>query len=81
MQPRTRTPDGFVRQGQSPATAALTAPSAPTCVRWLLGRDPLADIRNVRKLALVMQGAVAVDHAALPLKPVSYKPIPKVRTR
>ena len=43
----------------------------------LLGGDPLADIHNVRKLALVMQGGVVVDHARLPLKPIFYKPIPK----
>lgn len=43
----------------------------------LLGGDPLADIHNVRKLALVMKDGVVIDHAKLPLKPVFYKPIPK----
>ena len=43
----------------------------------LLGGDPLADIHNVRKLALVMKDGVVIAHAKLPLKPVFYKPIPK----
>ena len=32
----------------------------------LLGADPLADIRNIRKLELVMKEGVVVDHASLP---------------
>jgi imidazolonepropionase-like amidohydrolase len=32
----------------------------------LLGADPIADIRNIRKLELVMISGVVVDHAALP---------------
>jgi imidazolonepropionase-like amidohydrolase len=32
----------------------------------LLGADPSADIRNIRKLELVMKGGVVVDHASLP---------------
>lgn len=32
----------------------------------LLGADPTADIRNIRKLELVMKGGAVVDHAALP---------------
>ena len=32
----------------------------------LLGADPLVDIRNIRKLELVMSGGVVVDHAGLP---------------
>jgi imidazolonepropionase-like amidohydrolase len=32
----------------------------------LLGADPLADIRNIRKLELVMKDGVVVDHASLP---------------
>ena len=39
--------------------------------------DPLADIHNVRTLAMVMKDGVVIDHAKLPLKPVFYKPIPK----
>lgn len=43
----------------------------------LLGADPLADIRNIRKLAVVMKGGVVVDLPKLPLKPVFYRPVPK----
>ena len=32
----------------------------------LLGADPLVDIRNIRKLELVMSAGVVVDHASLP---------------
>ena len=32
----------------------------------LLGADPIADIRNIRKLEMVMKGGVVVDHASLP---------------
>jgi len=32
----------------------------------LLGADPLADIRNIRKLDMVMKGGVVIDHKALP---------------
>lgn len=32
----------------------------------LLGADPLADIRNIRKLELVMKEGVVIDHAVLP---------------
>lgn len=43
----------------------------------LLGGDPLADIHNVRKLALVMKDGAVIDVAKLPLKPVFYRPVPK----
>lgn len=32
----------------------------------LLGGDPIADIRNIRRLEMVMKGGVVVDHASLP---------------
>jgi imidazolonepropionase-like amidohydrolase len=32
----------------------------------LLGADPVADIRNIRKLELVMRSGVVIDHTALP---------------
>ena len=32
----------------------------------LLGADPLADIRNIRKLELVMYAGAVIDHKALP---------------
>jgi len=43
----------------------------------LLGGDPLADIHNVRKLALVIKNGTVIDITKLPLKPVFYKPIPR----
>lgn len=43
----------------------------------LLGADPLADIHNVRRLALVMKEGAVVDIARLPLKPVFYRPVAK----
>jgi imidazolonepropionase-like amidohydrolase len=32
----------------------------------LLGADPTIDIRNIRKLEMVMKGGVVIDHASLP---------------
>jgi len=32
----------------------------------LLGADPVADIRNIRKLELVMSRGLVVDHGSLP---------------
>ena len=43
----------------------------------LLGGDPLADIHNIRKLALVMKDGAIVDVRKLPLKPVFYRPVAK----
>lgn len=43
----------------------------------LIGADPLADIRNIRKLTLVMKDGAVVDLAKLPLNPVFYKPVAK----
>ena len=43
----------------------------------LLGGDPLVDIKNVRKLAMVMKDGAVIDFAKLPLRPVFYKPVPK----
>jgi predicted amidohydrolase YtcJ len=43
----------------------------------LLGADPLADIHNIRKLALVMKDGQVVDFRKLPLKPVFYRPVAK----
>jgi imidazolonepropionase-like amidohydrolase len=36
----------------------------------ILSADPLADIRNIRTLDLVMKGGTVIDHAALPTHPV-----------
>ncbi|MBK8248667.1 MAG: amidohydrolase family protein [Gemmatimonadetes bacterium] len=36
----------------------------------ILSADPIADIRNIRRLELVMQGGAVIDHAALPTRPV-----------
>ena len=36
----------------------------------VLAADPLADIRNIRKLEVVMKGGAVIDHAALPTHPV-----------
>jgi imidazolonepropionase-like amidohydrolase len=36
----------------------------------ILAADPLADIRNIRRLELVMKEGVVIDHRALPTKPV-----------
>ncbi|MBL8983009.1 MAG: amidohydrolase family protein, partial [Gemmatimonadetes bacterium] len=36
----------------------------------VLAADPVADIRNIRKLDVVMKGGVVIDHAALPTHPV-----------
>ena len=43
----------------------------------LLGADPLADIRNIRKLAMVVKDGRIVDVRRLPLKPVLYRPVAK----
>lgn len=36
----------------------------------ILGADPLVDIRNIRRLELVMKDGVVIDHRALPTRPV-----------
>jgi imidazolonepropionase-like amidohydrolase len=43
----------------------------------LLAGDPLADIHNIRRLALVMKEGRVIDVAKLPLKPVYYRPVPR----
>ena len=43
----------------------------------LLGADPLADIRNIRALTMVMKEGQVVDVRRLPLKPVFYRPVAK----
>ena len=43
----------------------------------LLTADPLADIHNIRKQAMVMKEGAVVDVRKLPLKPVFYRPVPK----
>ena len=40
----------------------------------LLDADPLADIRNIRRLHTVMQAGRIVDVGALPEKPIYYRP-------
>ncbi len=32
----------------------------------VLGADPTVDIKNIRKLEMVMKGGAVIDHAALP---------------
>lgn len=39
----------------------------------ILGADPIADIRNIRRLELVMKEGHVVDHKALPTRPVWTK--------
>ena len=39
----------------------------------ILSADPLADIRNIRRLDLAMKGGAVIDHAALPTHPVWSK--------
>jgi len=43
----------------------------------LLAADPLADIHNIRKLALVLKDGQVVDVRRLPLKPILYRPVAK----
>jgi imidazolonepropionase-like amidohydrolase len=43
----------------------------------LLAGDPLADIHNIRKVALVMKDGQTIDVRRLPLKPVFYRPVAK----
>ncbi len=43
----------------------------------LLGADPLVDIHNIRKLALVIRDGRIVDIRRLPVKPVFYRPVAK----
>ena len=43
----------------------------------LLDADPLADIKNIRKLSLVMKEGHVVDRDKLPEKPVWYRAVPK----
>jgi imidazolonepropionase-like amidohydrolase len=43
----------------------------------LLDADPLADIKNIRKLSLVMKEGTVVNHVALPEKPVWTRQRPK----
>jgi imidazolonepropionase-like amidohydrolase len=42
----------------------------------LLDADPLADIRNIRKLSLVMKEGAIIDRGRLPEKPVWYRTRP-----
>jgi imidazolonepropionase-like amidohydrolase len=42
----------------------------------VLDADPLADISNIRRLALVMQSGRIVDRERLPERPVWYRPAP-----
>jgi imidazolonepropionase-like amidohydrolase len=43
----------------------------------LLTADPLADIHNIRKQAMVMKEGTVIDVRRLPLKPIFYRPVPK----
>jgi len=40
----------------------------------LLDADPLADIKNIRKLSMVMKDGVIIDRDRLPEKPIWYRP-------
>ena len=46
----------------------------------LLTADPLADIHNIRKQAMVMKEGSVIDVRRLPLKPIFYRPVPKPPT-
>jgi imidazolonepropionase-like amidohydrolase len=43
----------------------------------LLAADPLADIHNIRKQAMVMKEGSVIDVRRLPVKPIFYRPVPK----
>jgi imidazolonepropionase-like amidohydrolase len=43
----------------------------------LLDADPLADIKNIRKLSMVMKEGAVIDRERLPEKPVWYRARPK----
>jgi imidazolonepropionase-like amidohydrolase len=43
----------------------------------LLDANPLADIKNIRKLSLVMKEGSVIDRDRLPEKPVWYRARPK----
>ncbi|MGH7471694.1 MAG: amidohydrolase family protein [Longimicrobiales bacterium] len=43
----------------------------------LLDADPLADIKNIRRLSLVMRDGVVIDRDKLPEKPVWYRERPR----
>jgi imidazolonepropionase-like amidohydrolase len=43
----------------------------------LLTADPLADIHNIRRQAMVMKDGSVIDVRRLPLKPIFYRPVPK----
>lgn len=42
----------------------------------MLDADPLVDIKNVRKIRMVMKDGAIVDREKLPTKPVYYRPAP-----
>lgn len=42
----------------------------------MLDADPLADIRNIRRISLVLKDGAIVDRDWLPLKPIYYRPPP-----
>lgn len=42
----------------------------------ILEADPLQDIKNIRRISLVMKDGVVIDRDKLPLNPVYYRPAP-----
>ncbi len=44
----------------------------------LLTADPLADIHNIRKQAMVMKEGAVIDVRKLPLKPIFWRPVAKL---
>jgi imidazolonepropionase-like amidohydrolase len=45
----------------------------------VLDADPLADIKNIRKLKTVMREGKIVDASTLPTTPIFYKPLPATK--
>jgi hypothetical protein len=44
----------------------------------MLDADPLADIKNIRKIRMVMKDGVIIDRDKLPTNPVMYRPPPSM---
>ena len=56
------------RRGRRPTTAIIAAGKAADVI--VLERDPLADIKNIRSIQLLMKGGKIVERDQLPSKRV-----------
>ena len=63
----------MAEKGLKPMDAILAA-TANIAKAYHLDGDPLADIMNVEKIAMVMKDGVVVNRASLPVKRVLTKP-------